>query len=356
MPNSQFPIPNSPNSILNSQFSILNSQTTILFEIEDTGFGIASEELASLFEAFSQSKAGKEIQEGTGLGLPIAKKFVQLMGGDISISSEVECGSLFKFDIVVGVVDTNDIETRQLTRRVIALEPNQPCYRILVVDDKWDNRQLLIKLLNPLGFEMKEASNGMEAIEIWEGWQPHLIWMDMRMPVMDGYEATKHIKTHLKGQATAIIALTASAWEEERAVVLSAGCDDFVRKPFQEQELFDKMAQYLGVRYLFEELAPTSQEERLPGIAQQDKIRVAQKDLSSPSVVSSALAKMPEPWLSELYQAADAIDNERIFQLLEEIPPTQEHLAIAITDFVNNFRCDRIIDLIEETSSLGIEN
>jgi len=359
IPNSQFPIPD-------SQFPIPNSQTTIIFEIEDTGSGIAPEELDSLFQAFSQTRAGKEAQEGTGLGLPIAQKFVQLMGGDISVSSELERGSLFKFDIVISVVDTTDIETRQLTRRVIALEPNQPCYRILVVDDKWDNRQLLIKLLNPLGFEMKEASNGMEAIEIWESWQPHLIWMDMRMPVMDGYEATKYIKTHLKGQATAIIALTASAWEEERAVVLSAGCDDFIRKPFQEQVLFEKMAQYLGVRYLYEELAPTTEKERgrgrlsvgecsLPKIAQQEEVRETRGDSSSSSVLPSALAIMPEQWMSELYEAADAIDNERIFQLLEEIPPTQEHLAKAITDFANNFRCDRIIDLIEETTSLSPE-
>ncbi|NER21555.1 MAG: response regulator [Symploca sp. SIO1C2] len=349
-------IPNSQTTKNKQQKTNNKKQTTILFELEDTGSGIAPEELDNLFEAFSQSQTGKEAQEGTGLGLPIAKKFVQLMGGDISISSKVGRGSLFKFDIVLGVVDTNDVETRQLTRRVIALEANQPCYRILVVDDKWDNRQLLIKLLNPLGFEMKEASNGMEAIEIWEGWQPHLIWMDMRMPVMDGYEATKRIKTHLKGQATAIIALTASAWEEERAVVLSAGCDDFVRKPFQEQVLFDKMTQYLGVRYLYEELATNSEGANLTNIAQQGQVRVVEEDLSSPSVISSALAKMPKQWLKELYQAADAIDNERIFQLLEEIPPTQEHLAKAITDFVNNFRCDRIIDLIEETSSLGMGN
>ena len=119
------------------------------------------------------------------------------------------------------------------------LAPNQPRYRILIVDDKWTNRQLLIKLLNPLGFELKEAENGQQAIEVWEEWEPHLIWMDMRMPVMDGYTATQQIKAHLKGQATAIIALTASVLEEERAVVLSAGCDDFLRKPFKENDIFE---------------------------------------------------------------------------------------------------------------------
>ena len=365
--NSQLLIANGKEkTIPHSQITNNKQLITIIFEVEDTGSGIAPEELDTLFEAFSQTRVGKEAKEGTGLGLPIARKFVQLMGGDIRVTSKLGHGSLFKFDLALEVIDSNEIETRQLTRRVIALEPNQPHYRILVVDDKWDNRQLLIKLLNPLGFEMKEASNGMEAIKIWETWQPHLIWMDMRMPVIDGYEATKHIKAHLKGQATAIIALTASAWEEERAVVLSAGCDDFIRKPFQEQALFDKMAQYLGVRYVYEELAPTTKRERgregvsakgwnLEEIAQPNEVQLAEGNTSNSSRLASALALMPEQWVRELYQAADAIDNERIFQLLAEISPPQASLAQAITDFVNNFRCDRIIDLIEETTTLPPE-
>ena len=209
----------------------------LFFEVEDTGAGIASEELDNLFEAFVQTKTGREAQEGTGLGLPISCKFVQLMGGEMTVESEVGRGTTFKFDINVDVVEAKDIETKQPTRHIIALEPNQPRYRILIVDDREDNRQLLIKLLNPFGFELREASNGQEAVAIWDNWEPHLIWMDMRMPVMDGYEATKQIKSTTKGQATAVIALTASTLEEERVVVRSAGCDDFLRKPFRETDI-----------------------------------------------------------------------------------------------------------------------
>jgi CheY-like chemotaxis protein len=100
---------------------------------------------------------------------------------------------------------------------------------------------------------VREAENGQQAVALWDSWQPHLILMDMRMPVMDGYEATKRIKFHLKGQATVIIALTASAFEEDRTMILSAGCDDFVRKPFQEEVLLEKIATHLGVRYVYEE-------------------------------------------------------------------------------------------------------
>jgi len=315
-----------------------NSSTpySLLFEVEDTGLGIAPEELDSIFEAFVQSQAGIESQEGTGLGLSIARQFVQLMGGEIQITSELGRGTTFRFDIKISRVTATDIEDKQPTRRVVALAPNQQSYRILVVDDKWSNRQLLLRLLNPLGFEIKEASNGKEAIAIWESFEPHLIWMDMRMPVMDGYEATKHIKAHLKGQATAVIALTASILEEERAVILSAGCDDFVRKPFREAVIFDKMAQYLGVSYIYEESSSPLQEVKTSASLQE------------------SLATMPAEWLSKLYQAADLIDNEQIFQLLEQIPSAHTFLRKTLIDWVNSFRCDQIIELIEDTNNKAL--
>lgn len=111
--------------------------------------------------------------------------------------------------------------------------------------------RLLVKLLKPVGFEVQEASNGIEALEIWDSYSPHPIWMDMIMLLMDGYEATKRIKSTLKGQATAVIAITPSVWEEEKAVILSAGGDDFVRKPFHTEAIFDIMAKHLGVGYIY---------------------------------------------------------------------------------------------------------
>jgi CheY-like chemotaxis protein len=159
--------------------------------------------------------------------------------------------------------------------------------------------------------------------------------MDMRMPVMDGYEATKHIKGHLKGQATVVLALTASAFEEERSLVLSAGCDDFVRKPFREDVIFNKIAHYLGVQYVYEQpTASTTSESESPA--------------SNQPLTAQALTIMSQEWIDELYQAANSIDNEQIFQLIEQIPPTHAAIAQAITDMVNNFRCDQIVDLIEE--------
>lgn len=302
----------------------------LCFEVEDTGAGIANDELESIFEAFVQTQVGINSQEGTGLGLPIARKFVQLMQGEIAVISEVGRGTIFKFEIAITTVEATSFEERALTRRIIALAPNQPRYRILIVDDKWSNRQLLIRLLNTLGFELKEASNGKEAIALWETFDPHLVWMDMRMPIMDGYEATKYIKSQLKGQATVVIALTASTLEEERAVILSSGCDDFVRKPFREQLIFDKMAEYLGASYIYEDLTSLPSDDPKPNLS-----------------LSDSLSMLPPELVNELYQAANLIDNEQILQLLEQIPPAHDFFKQTLMDWVNCFRCDKILDLIE---------
>jgi CheY-like chemotaxis protein len=311
--------------------------TTITFEVEDTGAGIAPEEIDSIFEAFVQSKTGKEAQEGTGLGLPISRQFVQLMGGDMTVTSDLGKGTTFKFDIQASVVEAHDIESAKSTHRVIALEPNQSRYRILIVDDKLDNRQLLIKLLNPLGFELKEASNGAEAVELWDNWEPHLIWMDMRMPVMDGYEATKQIKSTTKGQATAIIALTASVLEEERAVVLSTGCDDFLRKPFREADIFEVMHKHIGVRYVYEE-----QIQRDSSITEDGKYNV---------LTPTALAALPREWIANLQQALPQGDLDLITTIIEQISTQNAPLANAISSCIDNFEYDKILTLITEAIS-----
>ncbi|MCP4935220.1 MAG: response regulator, partial [bacterium] len=205
---------------------------TLHFSISDTGAGIAPEEMGHLFEAFAQTETGRQVQEGTGLGLPISRKFAQLMGGDITATSEIGHGTTFRCDIQATIVDDTDIEKPPPTRRAIALEPGQPRYRVLIVDDKPDNRAVLLNLLTPFGFELQEAANGQEAVDIWNTWKPHLIWMDLRMPVMGGYDATQQIRAQLNGKDTIIIVLSASSVEDERTAALSHGCHDFLRKPF----------------------------------------------------------------------------------------------------------------------------
>ena len=257
------------------------------------------------------------------------------MGGDIAVSSQLGRGAIFKFNVQISPVQEADIQTQHLNRRVIGLAPGQPRYRLLVVEDKWENRQLLIKLLEPLGFEVREASNGQEAVELWKSWTPHLIWMDMRMPAMGGYEATKQIKGHLPGQATVIIALSASVLEQEKAAILSAGCDDFVRKPFREEIILEKMAEHLGLRYVYEEKDEKTTSD-LPGTPR-----------SLGKLQTSDFRMMPPEWIAQLNRAATLADEELIFQLIEQIPESNTPLAEALTDLVNNFRCDKIMHLTQ---------
>jgi signal transduction histidine kinase/CheY-like chemotaxis protein len=239
----------------------------VRFQVEDTGSGILPEELQQIFVPFVQSSSAEQAAEGTGLGLAISQQYVRLMGGEIQVSSEPGKGSHFQFTLPLEAVSASDLEKPPPTRRVAGLAPDQPAWRLLVVDDSEVNRKLLVKIFRPVGFEVREAANGVEALAAWEAWEPHLIWLDMRMPVMDGYETTRRIKATTRGMATVIIALTASALEEDKAVILSEGCDDYLRKPFREEDLFDAIARHLGVRYLYEEIGPKTAPE--PGQAGQ---------------------------------------------------------------------------------------
>ena len=305
-----------------------NNQCRVNFSIRDTGVGIAEQELGNLFTAFSQTDSGRQSQEGTGLGLVISRQFVQLMGGDITVESVLGKGSVFSFFIEAELgkeIKSDAINQRQ----VLALAENQPRYKILVVDDKAVNRQLMLKLLEPLGFEIKEAENGKQAIEIWEDWQPHLMWMDMRMPVMDGYEATRIIKSHVKGNATAVIALTASVSEEEKAIVLSAGCDDFVRKPFKEAMIFDTLSKHLGVQFIYENGANNNH-------AKTEK-----------TLTTADFQVMPQAWLLNLSEAALEADSEQVLALIQAIPESQAFLSTQLIKMLKKFQFEKILDLIE---------
>jgi len=315
-----------------SSSSLSCSPALLYFEIEDTGQGIAPEEMDKLFEAFGQTQTGRQAQEGTGLGLPISRKFIQLMGGELQVKSEVGQGTLFQFNIQTEEVEAATVRTTSLKkqRQVIALAPGQPHYRILIVDDKWTNRQLLIKLLQPLGFELQEAENGQQAITIWEQWHPHLIWMDMRMPVMDGYTATHHIKTSAKGQAPVIIALTASSFEEERAAVLSVGCDDFMRKPFRTAHIFTMLEKHIGVQYLYNHNQSTP--------VASTTCPTAQPNLN--------LKAVPVELLTSLYEATELCDMKMIEDTIAAIRPYQATLADTLTKQAKNFEYDEIVELL----------
>jgi signal transduction histidine kinase len=306
----------------------------LAFEISDTGPGIAPEELGVLFEPFTQTETGRRAQEGTGLGLPISRRFVQLMGGDISVNSEVGHGSTFSFDIQCDVIDADGLDQAPIPKRAVALEPDQPRYRLLIVDHKPNDRKLLFRLLEPFGFELREALNGQEALEVWAQWKPHLMWVSRRMPVMDGYDMTTRLRTFPDGCNTKIIITSASAFEEERNTALAKGADNFLRKPFHESELFDLLHTHLGVRFVYET------QDHQPAL---DAMSRAEATLTP-----EALAVLPDDLLGQLRQASESAYLDEMIALIEQVRRQDSCVADALMELARGYRFDLLQQVLEK--------
>jgi PAS domain S-box-containing protein len=305
-------------------------QVRLLCEVEDTGVGIAEEDLERIFDPFEQA-VRQAVAEGAGLGLAIARRYVKLMGGDISVESEPGRGSVFRFDIPVQMVPLEEKVSPppSVHGPVIGLERGGP-YRVLIVEDRVENRLLLNKLLESVGFEVREAWDGEQAIAVFEEWKPHFIWMDRRMPILDGLEATRRIKAMPGGKETIIVALTAGAFQEQRNEVLQAGCDDFLRKPFREEEIFETMARHLGVRYRYAQEALVDKEPtRGMGLA----------------LTPADLAVLSDDFLIELRQAAMAGQAKLVLELVARIEPHHPQLAAGLESLVHQYRYVKLEEL-----------
>ncbi len=307
---------------------------TLYFEIEDTGPGIAPEEIAVLFKAFQQTQAGLQSGQGTGLGISISQQYVQLMNGEITVRSVVGKGSCFCFTVQVKPGQSQPEKVVRSTRQsILGLAPNQPHYRILIAEDNPTNRLILSHLLSRLGFDLREAVTGEEALNLWKTWQPDLIWMDLRMPVMDGYEATRRIRAEEQQRGldkkTVIIALTATAFADQRQIGIEAGCDDFVSKPFRATELLEKMSEHLGVQYRYDDADPEL--ANAPPVAWK--------------LTQEALSVMPTPWIAQLHQAAAQCSDEQASGLIQQIPAVHHELSKALSQLTAVFQFDQIMTL-----------
>ncbi|XFA74213.1 ATP-binding protein [Thermosynechococcaceae cyanobacterium Okahandja] len=300
----------------------------LAFEVSDTGIGMSAAELGQLFQPFVQTDSSKKVSEGTGLGLAISRQFVQLMGGDIHVRSEKGQGSHFTFEISVGLGDRADLE-EDTPRTILGLADPTAEVRILVVDDVAENRQLLVQLLQPLGFQCREAENGQVAIEQWQAWQPHAILMDIRMPVLDGKEATRLIKAQGGDRAPKILAVTASSFEQDKQELLRIGCDDYIAKPFRAQTILERLAHHLNLDYRYDTTATPA----------------APTAPRTVTLEPAALMVMPRPWIAELQEAAKKLNSKRIQELIAEIPPDEAVLIEGLQQLVKGFRFDKIVEL-----------
>lgn len=285
----------------------------LIFVVEDTGVGIAAPDQARIFEPFVQLSQ-HALQKGTGLGLTITRRYIELIGGSITVDSVPGQGSRFRMEIPVGRVDAASIDAAgSRPARVIGLAPGQPEFRILIVEDQEENWLLLQRLLEGVGFTVRVAENGLLGVEAFQAWRPHFIWMDVRMPVMDGLEAARRIRTLKSGSTVKIAALTASVFKEERDRIMAAGMDDFIRKPYQIQEIFDCLTRHLGVRFLHEEPK-------------------ANADVSAPTADGSleALAGLPEELRQSLRDALVHLDGVQLAEVIGRIAEQNPALGDAL--------------------------
>jgi PAS domain S-box-containing protein len=300
----------------------------LVVEVEDSGPGIPAADLDWIFAAFAQSEAGAAAG-GTGLGLTISAKLVELMGGRLTVESEVGKGSCFRFDALLE--RTEDVPEREepAARRVIGLEPGAGPWRILVVDDAPDNRDLLADLLRPLGFEIREAHNGAVALEVFQQWAPHAVLMDMRMPVMDGYEATRQIKASEAGRTVPVIAVTASAFKNSQAAVLATGISAYLRKPFRPEELYEALASCLGLRYVYADGPHSSGGRRRPA-----------------AVSPVALAALPVALVQSLRQAVADGDVACLTELIGQVEVFDSAAARGLHVLADRYDYARLDELL----------
>lgn len=312
-----------------------SEKAQVRFEVEDSGPGIRQEDCQRIFVPFVQLGDQAPAQTGTGLGLAICKQYVELMGGQIGVTSKLGKGSVFYFEIPVGILPSVAERDDLKHRRILGLAEGQPRHRLLIVEDQPENRLLLRKLLDPFGFELREAANGQEAVALFEQWHPDLIWMDIRMPVMDGLEAVRRIRGTQAGTDTKIIALTAHALEEEREPIMAAGCDDLVRKPFREQELFEALARHLRLKFIYEEAPRQESTPEPPGLA----LRPEQLDA------------LPEELLQELRQAVIELDTARTQILIEQVTGRDASIGRALSTLATRLDYPRLLKLLERDRS-----
>lgn len=295
-----------------------NEYSHLQIEVEDSGPGITPEDQHRIFEPFVQL-GDQGANKGTGLGLAITRQFVQLMGGSISLESIPGKGSLFKVELPLKeVMDADIAKPKEMeTGEVLGLAPGQPEYRILIVEDQRDNQLLLTNLMESAGFLVKVAENGKLGVELFQSWLPHLIWMDRRMPVMDGMEATRRIRELPGGKEVKIVAVTASAFVEQRAEMLNAGMDDFVRKPYRSNEIYECLSKQLGVLYSYQ--CPPEPEQ--PAMA----------------LTPEMLSVLPEELRDELTNALKSLETKRIALAIERVASYDRALQKTLNHLAENF-------------------
>lgn len=306
----------------------------IRFQVEDTGIGITKEQLAQIFLPFEQVGYSTHHSEGTGLGLSITQKILSLMGSQIFVESTPQMGSKFWFDLEIPTASIL-VQPTVLTSTANIIGYVGKKQKILIVDDHWDVGELLSTMLAPIGFEIAYADNGQAGLEAALKLQPDLILVDLMMPVMNGYEMTGQLRELPQFQDTVIIAFSASVYQADQQKGLEAGCNDFLGKPVQIEELFNKIQHYLNLDWIYDNFS---------------EIQDIGSHLSSDVELTKEMSIPPKEELLNLYLAANIGDVEgveqQVIQLLQ-LNPDYSFFANKILELAADFEYEQITKLID---------
>ena len=317
----------------------------IRFEIEDTGTGIDAEQLSKIFLPFEQAGETKRQSEGTGLGLAISQKIVAMMESKIEVKSKVGEGSIFWVDLQLVEVGEDGRENAPTEKKVTGYIGKRR--KILVVDDRWENRSVIVNFLQPLEFELAEAANGKEGLAVAAEFQPDLIVIDMVMPVMDGFEMTRQIRQLPEFKDVRVVASSASVFDSDQQKFLEMGSDDFLPKPVQEEELLSKLQRHLGLEWVYKEDGCFSSEP-----AQQNSVALLRDEanLTGKNGETAALC-LPQETLDVLFDLAKQGNLKGIVKeaaKLEAQDTKYVLFAATLREMAKNFQDKEIVQFISQ--------
>jgi CheY-like chemotaxis protein len=327
-------------------FKVGYQQGKLRVQVEDTGIGIAPNQLEEIFLPFQQVGEHSRETEGTGLGLAISRQFVEMMGASLEVKSTLGEGSVFWLDLDLPEVDQGADIAKVDERHIIGFKGSKR--KVLVVDDKWTNRSVLIHLLEPLGFEVLEVPNGLECLAQAREFKPDLIFMDLVMPVLDGFETTRRIRLLPELEGVVVIAISASVFDFDRQQSREVGCDDFLPKPVREADLLEKLRVYLGLEWVYETSGVGAKPASLlqeSAVMDQEPLLNGNQHLTHPEFIN-----LPAQELEILFDLAMMGDLRGIMEQashLEALDPQWLPLATHLRQLAKSFKGKQILELLK---------
>ena len=314
---------------------VITTNVKILFQVEDTGIGIAADELPKIFAPFEQVGNTRRHTEGTGLGLAIGRQLVEIMGAELKVESTLGRGSIFWFELELLAVDNPETNKKFSQRFITGFKGSNK--KVLIADDRWENRSVLIHLLQPLGFEIIEATDGQDCLNKAREFQPDCILIDLVMPVMDGFEAMRQIRKFPQLKDAIAIGTSASIMEVEKQESLAAGCNAFLPKPIRAEELLNCLELHLGLEWIYEELQEANAESKVS----HKQSQIQEQEIIAPPADEMAV-------LFELAMRGDLAAIQKQAEKLKKLDVKYVSFARHLNQLAKNFDEAQILEFVAQ--------